>query len=69
VAGCFDLLVAGLGANFEWDLRKIISLSNLRQLSLIIVSVGLSGLNFPLLKHALCEALLFIYILMALPVR
>jgi NADH-ubiquinone oxidoreductase chain 5 len=42
------MFIAGLGANFEFDLRRIIALSTLRQLGLIIItiSVGLSGLAF-----------------------
>ena len=40
------IFIAGLGANFEYDLRRIFALSTLRQLGLMImtVSVGLSGL-------------------------
>jgi NADH-ubiquinone oxidoreductase chain 5 len=56
------MFIAGLGANFEYDLRKIIALSTLRQLGLIIgaVSVGLVSLAFfHLLTHALFKALLF----------
>lgn len=56
------MFMAGLGANFEFDLRRIIALSTLRQLGLIIItiSVGLSGLAFfHLLTHALFRALLF----------
>jgi len=50
--------MAGLGANFVFDLRRIIALSTLRQLGLI--SIGLSGLVFfHLLTHALFKALLF----------
>jgi NADH-ubiquinone oxidoreductase chain 5 len=55
--------MAGLGANFEFDLKKIIALSTLSQLGLIIVtiSIGLSGLAFfHLLTQALFKALLFI---------
>ena len=54
--------MAGLGANFEFGLRRIIALSTLRQLGLIIItiSIGLSGLAFfHLLTHALFKALLF----------
>lgn len=56
------MFMAGLGANFEYDLRKIIALSTLRQLGLIIItiSIGLSALAFfHLLTHALFKALLF----------
>jgi NADH-ubiquinone oxidoreductase chain 5 len=40
--------MAGLGANFEFDLKKIIALPTLSQLGLMIVtiSVFLSGLAF-----------------------
>ena len=55
--------MAGLGANFEFHLRRIIALSTLRQLGLMIIniSIGLSSLAFfHLLSHALFKALLFI---------
>jgi NADH-ubiquinone oxidoreductase chain 5 len=58
------MFMAGLGANFEYDLRKSIALSTLSQLGIIIgaVSVGLAGLAFfHLLTHALFRALLFMY--------
>ena len=57
------IFIAGLGANFEFDLKKIIALSTLRQLGIriITVSIGLSGCAFfHLLTHALLKALLFI---------
>jgi NADH-ubiquinone oxidoreductase chain 5 len=57
------IFIAGLGANFEFDLKKIIALSTLRQLGLIIrtLSLGLFKLAFfHLLTHALFKALLFI---------
>ena len=57
------IFMAGLGANFEFDLKKIIALSTLSQLGLIIrtLSLGLSKLAFfHLLTHALFKALLFI---------
>nr|AIY61913.1 NADH dehydrogenase subunit 5 [Aderitotermes sp. TB-2014] len=56
------MFMAGLGANFEYDLKKIIALSTLSQLGLMImtISIGLSGLAFfHLLTHALFKALLF----------
>ena len=56
------IFVAGLGANSEFDLKRIIALSTLRQLGSIIrtISIGLSGLAFfDLLTHALFKALLF----------
>jgi NADH-ubiquinone oxidoreductase chain 5 len=56
------IFMAGLGANFEFDLRRIIALSTLSQLGLIVgaVSIGFVGLSFfHLLTHALFKALLF----------
>jgi NADH-ubiquinone oxidoreductase chain 5 len=55
--------MSGLGANFEFDLKKIIALSTLSQLGLIIriLSIGYYKLAFfHLLTHALFKALLFI---------
>lgn len=57
------IFISGLGANFEFDLKKIIALSTLRQLGLIIriLALGESILAFfHLLTHALFKALLFI---------
>ena len=57
------IFISGLGANFEFDLKKIIALSTLRQLGLIIIilSIGYEKLAFfHLLTHALFKALLFI---------
>nr|AVN67705.1 NADH dehydrogenase subunit 5 [Deropeltis paulinoi] len=56
------MFMAGLGANFEFDLSKIIALSTLSQLGLMmsILSMGFSILAFfHLLTHALFSALLF----------
>jgi NADH-ubiquinone oxidoreductase chain 5 len=56
------IFIAGLGANFEFDLKKIVALSTLSQLGLII---GILCIGFPmlaffhLLTHALFKALLF----------
>ena len=52
--------MAGLGANFEYDLSTIIALSTLRQLGLMTISTGLSGLAFfHLLSNALFKVWLF----------
>lgn len=62
IAG-LTIFIAGLGANFEFDLKKIIALSTLRQLGLIIriLALGFYKLAyFHLLTHALFKALLFI---------
>nr|YP_010866001.1 NADH dehydrogenase subunit 5 [Panorpa curva]WGT92279.1 NADH dehydrogenase subunit 5 [Panorpa curva] len=56
------MFMAGLGANFEFDLKKIIALSTLSQLGLMmsILSMGYAKLAFfHLLTHALFKALLF----------
>nr|YP_010437816.1 NADH dehydrogenase subunit 5 [Neurobasis chinensis]UTB53948.1 NADH dehydrogenase subunit 5 [Neurobasis chinensis] len=56
------MFMSGLGANFEFDLKKIIALSTLSQLGLMmsVLSMGLPGLAFfHLLTHALFKALLF----------
>nr|YP_009107089.1 NADH dehydrogenase subunit 5 [Angaracris barabensis]AIT96937.1 NADH dehydrogenase subunit 5 [Angaracris barabensis] len=60
--GCSTMFMAGLGANLEFDLKKIIALSALSQLGLMmsILSMGDCGLAFfHLLTHALFKALLF----------
>nr|YP_015441.1 NADH dehydrogenase subunit 5 [Scutigera coleoptrata]CAE01477.1 NADH dehydrogenase subunit 5 [Scutigera coleoptrata] len=59
----FTMFMAGLGANFEYDLKKIIALSTLSQLGLMmfVLSMGYSMLAFfHLLTHALFKALLFL---------
>ena len=62
IISCLTMFMSGLGANFEYDLKKIIALSTLRQLGVIlrILSLGFSVLAFfHLLTHALFKALLF----------
>nr|ARH54046.1 NADH dehydrogenase subunit 5 [Abax parallelus] len=56
------MFMAGLGANFEFDLKKIIALSTLSQLGLMMSILSLGNYKlafFHLLTHALFKALLF----------
>nr|YP_010586747.1 NADH dehydrogenase subunit 5 [Papilio natewa]UZZ44661.1 NADH dehydrogenase subunit 5 [Papilio natewa] len=56
------MLMAGISANYEFDLKKIIALSTLSQLGLMmsILSMGMPDLAFfHLLTHAMFKALLF----------
>nr|QOL00602.1 NADH dehydrogenase subunit 5 [Gryllotalpa sp. YH-2020] len=60
--GGMTMFMAGMGANFEFDLKSIIALSTLSQLGLMmsILAMGLPELAFfHLLTHALFKALLF----------
>nr|BCV68745.1 NADH dehydrogenase subunit 5 [Beringiana fukuharai] len=61
--GALTLLMAGLSACFEVDLKKIIALSTLSQLGLMTFTVGVGFpliAIFHLLTHALFKALLFL---------
>nr|UFP05757.1 NADH dehydrogenase subunit 5 [Hycleus scutellatus] len=56
------MFMSGLGANFEFDLKKIIALSTLSQLGLMMMILSLGEYKlafFHLLTHALFKALLF----------
>nr|YP_009743677.1 NADH dehydrogenase subunit 5 [Cryptonatica janthostoma]QIE11994.1 NADH dehydrogenase subunit 5 [Cryptonatica janthostoma] len=57
------LLMAGIGANYENDLKKIIALSTLSQLGVMMMSLGM-GMPylalFHLYTHALFKAMLFL---------
>nr|YP_009654791.1 NADH dehydrogenase subunit 5 [Eurygaster testudinaria]QCI09345.1 NADH dehydrogenase subunit 5 [Eurygaster testudinaria] len=60
---CLTMFMSGLGANFEYDLKKIIALSTLSQLGLMMSSLfmGFPMLAFfHLLSHAFFKALLFL---------
>nr|ASR74907.1 NADH dehydrogenase subunit 5 [Sinotaia quadrata] len=59
----FTMFMAGVGANYENDLKKIVALSTLSQLgmSMMSLALGLSMLTiFHLYTHALFKALLFL---------
>lgn len=63
ILSVLTIFISGLMANFEFDLKKIIALSTLRQLGLIIIilSVGFPILSYyHLLTHAIFKSLLFI---------
>lgn len=63
VISCLTLVIAGVSALREFDIKKVVALSTLSQLGVIMFSIGL---DFPLLAffhlitHALFKALLFI---------
>nr|QHD26801.1 NADH dehydrogenase subunit 5 [Murex trapa] len=57
------LLMAGIGANYENDMKKIIALSTLSQLGVMMMSLGMGMPHlalFHLYTHALFKALLFL---------
>nr|ALO76344.1 NADH deshydrogenase subunit 5 [Bolboceratex sp. BOL01] len=59
---CLTMFMAGLGANYEYDLKKIIALSTLSQLGLMMSILAFGDYKlafFHLLTHALFKALLF----------
>nr|AVJ52463.1 NADH dehydrogenase subunit 5 [Psacasta neglecta] len=63
LVSCLTMFMSGLGANFEYDLKKIIALSTLSQLGLMMSSLfmGFPLLSyFHLLSHAFFKALLFL---------
>nr|AJR19260.1 NADH dehydrogenase subunit 5 [Thremma gallicum] len=61
--GMITMFISGLGANFEFDLKKIIALSTLSQLGLMMMILG-AGFEilafFHLLSHAFFKSLLFL---------
>nr|YP_009108157.1 NADH dehydrogenase subunit 5 [Panopea globosa]AIU56066.1 NADH dehydrogenase subunit 5 [Panopea globosa] len=60
---CMTLLLAGLSASFEYDLKKVIALSTLSQLGvmMLILSMQCSSICvFHLTTHALFKALMFL---------
>nr|YP_009935677.1 NADH dehydrogenase subunit 5 [Nephus oblongosignatus]QNS38581.1 NADH dehydrogenase subunit 5 [Nephus oblongosignatus] len=62
ILGLLTMFMSGLGANMEFDLKKIIALSTLSQLGLMMSILSLGGVKlafYHLLIHALFKALLF----------
>nr|QKE47561.1 NADH dehydrogenase subunit 5 [Sitophilus zeamais] len=62
VLSLLTMFMSGLGANFEFDLKKIIALSTLSQLGMMISILAMGSFDlafFHLLTHALFKALLF----------
>nr|AZQ05980.1 NADH dehydrogenase subunit 5 [Catomerus polymerus] len=62
VLSVLTMFMAGLGACYEFDLKKVIALSTLSQLGLMMYSLSLGLVKvalFHLLMHALFKALLF----------
>nr|YP_009716215.1 NADH dehydrogenase subunit 5 [Vulcanolepas fijiensis]QGL53216.1 NADH dehydrogenase subunit 5 [Vulcanolepas fijiensis] len=62
ILSVLTMFMAGLGASFEFDLKKVIALSTLSQLGLMMFSISLGLVKFALfhlLTHALFKALLF----------
>merc|ERR1712121_53164 len=63
LVGVFTIFIAGLGAMRELDIKKVIALSTLRQLGVMMITIGI---GFPLIgffhlvAHAFFKALLFI---------
>lgn len=61
--GLWTLYRASLAACFEWDAKKIVAFSTLRQLGFMVVSISL-GLStfafFHLVTHAMFKAMMFI---------
>jgi len=61
--GRLTIFMSGVGANYETDLKRIIALSTLRQLGLIIITLGLGMIEFSffhLITHAMFKSLLFL---------
>lgn len=63
IISVLTMFIAGLSANFEFDLKKIIALSTLRQLGVMIIILSLGFYEiafFHLITHAMFKAILFL---------
>lgn len=62
VRGLLTIIIAGISANFEYDLKKIIAYSTLSQLGLIIIIIGIKNFElayFHLIIHAIFKSIIF----------
>lgn len=62
VLGCLTILIAGVAAIIEIDIKKVIALSTLSQLGVIFFSLGLDQVfisYFHLISHAYFKAIIF----------
>src|SRR5207249_2606067 len=60
--GVFTIIIAGIRALYELDMKKIVALSTLSQLGLIIATLGMALFEvafFHIIAHAFFKALLF----------
>ena len=63
VVSCLTILISGLNAIFEFDLKKIIAFSTLRQVSFIFMILCIGKIDicfFYLLMHALFKSIIFL---------
>jgi len=63
ILSLLTLIIAGVCANFEFDLKKVIALSTLSQLGVIMFVIGLGEFlvgYYHILIHAIFKALLFL---------
>lgn len=65
VLGLLTLFISRLRALVEWDSKKVVAFSTLRQLGLMVYSLGIGLYDlcfFHLIKHAVFKALMFIVV-------
>lgn len=63
IRGLLTIILSGLSANFEYDLKKIIAYSTLSQLGLIVMIIGIKNFElafFHLIIHAIFKSIIFI---------
>nr|YP_009412984.1 NADH dehydrogenase subunit 5 [Vaejovis smithi]APW29076.1 NADH dehydrogenase subunit 5 [Vaejovis smithi] len=63
ISSCLTMLMAGLGATLETDMKKIIALSTLSQLGVMMMALSLNLwilAYFHMITHAMFKALLFL---------